>query len=102
MSRYITDEPLRPEERFALYRVCGPDRHHELVATCATPEAIGVALYTLALEGEFSDPDCPIGVLDRLPEPGNPKWLIRPWLAWPTPKNVSDAGRTLRQARERT
>jgi hypothetical protein len=71
----------------------------ELLATCATPEAVGVALVTLARETEWED--CPLGLMDRLPEPGEPKWLIKPWLAFPTPKQLSDAGRTLRQAQEK-
>lgn len=126
MSRYVTEEGVRPEERFALYRLCecaacdgtgktqdawpagtsprcqacrGEGRTRDLVATCATPEAIGVTLYTLALEGKWDE--CPIGVLDRMPElqdeqPGK-KWLVKPWL--PSARNISDAGRTLRTAR---
>ena len=122
MSRYVTDEAVRPEERFALYRLCpcaacngtgkwidgfgivregqrcsecrGEGRTRDLVATTDSPEGIGTALYTLALEGEWDE--CPIGILDRMPEPGNPAWLVKPWL--PSARNVSDAGRTLRQA----
>jgi hypothetical protein len=85
-----------PEQRYAIYRLCDPsdERSKELVATCATPEALGVALVTLGREGEFEE--CPVGVLDRQGEKGK-KWLIRPWL--PSARNVSDAGRVLRQRR---
>lgn len=117
--------PTREElqERFRLYRLCecaecdgrgkqpwyghpekiasarcphcrGEGRTRDLVATCESPEAVGVALVTLAREGEFED--CPLGVLDTLGEVGQ-KWLIRPWL--PSPRNVSDAGRTLARAK---
>lgn len=110
-SRYVTalipvpgaSEEIDPEERYALYRLCrdvprGERPELELVATCATPEAVGVALVVLALEDEFAD--CPIGLMDRLPKPGDPKWLIKPWLAFPTPKQASDAGRTLRASQK--
>ena len=126
MARNVTDEPVPAEERFAIWRLCdciacgatgkvlaaiqdeptksydrcpacrGEGRTRDLVATCATPEALGVTLYTLALEGEFDE--CPIGILDRIPEPGNPKWLIRPWL--PSARNISDAGRTLAHSKK--
>ena len=84
-------------ERCAACR--GEGRTRELVCTTETPEGIGTALYTLALEGEWDE--CPIGVLDRMPElqdeqPGK-KWLVKPWL--PSARNISDAGRTLRSAR---
>ena len=79
----------------------GEGRTRDLVATCGPePEAIGTALYTLALENEWEE--CPIGVLDTMPElqeTDEPrKWLVRPWL--PSARNLSDAGRTLRQAQE--
>jgi hypothetical protein len=122
-SRNVTDE-----ERFHLYRLCqcttcqgtgkaglpkfgehrpfyardsrcpecrGEGRTRDLVATCATPEAVGVALVTLGREGEWNE--CPVGVLDTMGEPGE-KWIVRPWL--PSARNLSDAGRTLRQAQE--
>lgn len=73
----------------------GEGRTRDLVATCATPEAVGVALITLGREGEWNE--CPIGVLDTLGEPGE-KWIVRPWL--PSARNVSDAGRTLQKARK--
>ena len=83
-----------------------PDRHRcpdcrgegrtlELVATCATAEAVGVALVTLGREGEWSE--CPVGVLDQEGEKGQ-KWIVTPWL--PSARNVSDAGRTLAKARK--
>jgi hypothetical protein len=87
-----------PRQRFRIYRLCPGDTEPELVATCASEEAVGVALCTLAREGEF-DPmngDCAIGILDEAGETGR-KWLIKPWLA--NPANVSAAGRVLRTAR---
>ncbi len=72
----------------------GEGRTRDLVATCATPEALGVALVTLGREHELDD--CPIGVLDRMGEKGE-KWIVKPWL--PSARNVSDAGRTLAQAK---
>lgn len=124
MSRNVTDqaEAGRPEERFALYRLCecaacdatgkdpdpvdgrssmrcpdcrGEGRTRDLVATCATPEALGVALVTLGREGEWEG--CPVGILDTLGETGE-KWIVRPWT--PSARNVSDAGRTLAKARK--
>lgn len=73
----------------------GEGRTRELVATCATPEAVGVALVTLGREGEWSE--CPVGVLDTQGETGE-KWIVRPWL--PSARNISDAGRTLQTARK--
>ena len=72
----------------------GESRMKELVATCGTPEALGVALVTLAREEEFSE--CPLGLLDRMGEKGQ-KWLVSPWL--PSPRNASDAGKLLRSLR---
>src|SRR5688572_16103303 len=68
----------------------GEGRIRQEVATAGSPEAVGVALVTLAREGEFSE--CPIGLLDRMGEVGQ-KWLISPWL--PSARNVTDAARTL-------
>ena len=118
--RNVTADP----ERYALYRLCecttcggsgresgptpeggfrsarcsvcrGEGRTRDLIATCGTPEALGVAIVTLAREGEWEG--CPIGILDTLGEPGE-KWLVRPWL--PSARNISDAGRTLANARK--
>lgn len=115
-ARHVTANP----ERYALYRLCqctacggsgwnpawpdasrkrcqdcrGEGRTRDLIATCATPEAIGVALVTLGREGEWEG--CPIGLLDTMGEKGE-RWLVRPWQA--SPRNISDAARTLRRAR---
>jgi hypothetical protein len=115
-GRYITDGRESPE-RFHLYRLCecttcgatgklfadaragnprcgdcrGEGRTRELVATCGTPEALGVALVTLAREGEWEG--CPIGVLDTMGEKGE-RWLVRPWT--PSARNVTDAAKLLR------
>jgi hypothetical protein len=72
----------------------GEGRTRQEVATCGTPEALGVAIVTLGREGEFDD--CPVGVLDSEGETGR-KWLVSPWL--PSPRNVSDAGRVLAKSR---
>ncbi len=72
----------------------GEGRHLQEVATCGTPEAVGVAIVTLAREGEFSE--CPFGLLDSLGEKGQ-KWLLLPFQ--PSPRNLSDAGKVLRSAR---
>ena len=115
-ARNVTANP----ERYALYRLCectacagtgkyrvggthfvrcqvcrGEARTRELIATCATPEAIGVALVTLGREGEWEG--CPIGILDTLGETGQ-KWIVRPWL--PSSRNVSDAARTLANSKK--
>ena len=74
----------------------GEGRTRDLIATMETPEAVGVALVTLAREGEFEE--CPIGLLDTQGETGQ-KWLIRPWGA--SPRNYSDAGRLLATAAPR-
>lgn len=110
----------KPEERYRLYRLCrcgvcggertvdgvkcpecrGEGRVRELLATAASPEALGVALVTLGREGEFYDDagdPCPAGILDTEGEVGQ-KWVLRPWAA--SPRNRSDAGRVLRAARE--
>lgn len=74
----------------------GEGRSLEVVATATDPESVGVALITLAAEGEFDE--CPIGIMDR-PEGQTGRWLVRPWL--PSPRNLSDAGRVLQTARQR-
>ncbi len=90
----LTDTMEDPE-RYRIYRLC--DGNLELVATCGTPEAVGVALVVLARESEFEK--CPVGLMDRPAGKETGTWLIRPWLPFPTPKTLSDAGRALRSAR---
>lgn len=75
----------------------GEGRIRQELATCATPEAVGVAIVTLAREGEWED--CPFGLLDSEGETGQ-KWLISPWL--PSARNVTDAARTLARSKKRT
>lgn len=110
-----------PQQRFRIYRLClcsechgagktmkrphagmapvGPNRCPEcrgegrtlqLVATSGNAEGIGTAIFQLAHEGELEE--CPIGILE---DGGG--WLVSPWL--PSPRNVSDAGRTLADIR---
>jgi DnaJ-class molecular chaperone len=101
----------------------GEGRVLQELATCATPEAVGVALVTLAREGEWEE--CPLGLLDSEPEcetcggsgvMGEPfninvcetcsgsgtkptgTWLITPWL--PSARNVTDAARTLAKSKK--
>ena len=100
-----------PVDRFSLWRLCpcasceargkaddgtrcgecrGEGRVRQELATAATPEAVGVALVTLAREGEWHE--CPLGLLDSEGEKGK-KWLVLPFL--PSPRNVTDAARLL-------
>ncbi len=119
----LKSTPSEPEmeadpERFRLYRLCpcsecnttgrvlgmsvhkrcpscrGEGRTLDLVATCPSPEAVGVALVTLGREGEWHE--CPVGVLDSAGAK-NEKWIVSPWL--PSARNVSDAGRTLARSK---
>jgi hypothetical protein len=117
-ERYVTPNP----ERFRLFRLCdcptcegkgkaslldqwagqpercpdcrGEGRVRQEIATCESPEAVGVALVTLAREGEWDE--CPFGLLDSEGEKGK-KWLITPWL--PSARNVTDAARTLAKSK---
>jgi hypothetical protein len=73
----------------------GEGRIRQEVASCESPEAVGVALVTLGREHEWEG--CAFGLLDREGEKGE-KWLVLPWL--PSPRNVSDAGRLLRSSRK--
>jgi hypothetical protein len=84
----VAPEIARSARRCELCR--GEGRARDLVATCATPEAIGTALVRLSAEGEFDD--CPIGILDLEGERGR-KWIVKPWL--PSTRNISDAARLL-------
>ena len=118
-ERYVTDAPN--PERFRLFRLCdcptcggkgkgtyipkqeaytrcrdcrGEGRVRQEIATCATPEAVGVAIVTLAREGEWDE--CPLGLLDSEGEKGR-KWLILPWM--PSAREVSAAARTLAKSK---
>ncbi len=73
----------------------GEGRTLTLVATCGSKEAVGVALVTLAGEGEW-DGDCPFGLMHR-PEGRKGVWLLKPWQA--STRNVSDAAKLLRAQR---
>lgn len=97
MTRYVTDDAREdPEQRFRIY--C---RTHEgdlqLVATCGTPEALGVAIVTLGREHQFDD--CALGVLDTLGEKGD-KWIVRPWER--SAQNVSVAASVLARSRKQS
>ncbi len=141
------------EDRFRLFRLCscpecdgrgyqpfvvprtrcqecrGEGRIRQEIATARTPEAVGVAIVTLAREGEFEE--CPFGLLDSTPEcetchgarylerswieyasdepcpdckatgvKPTGTWLIRPWL--PSARNVTDAARTLAKSKKKS
>ena len=116
------EETEPPRDRFSLYRLCecptcggvgkvaeagtatlrtcpecrGEGRVRQEVATCSSAEAVGVALVTLAREGEFVD--CPFGLLDREGKKGQ-KWLVLPWM--PSARNVRDAARTLARSKSK-
>ncbi len=95
-TREIGDEI---ESAFGAVERCpecrGEGRVRQELASCESPEAVGVALVTLAREGEFEE--CPIGLLDRMGETGQ-KWLILPWM--PSARNVTDAARTLARSKK--
>jgi hypothetical protein len=74
-----------PAERYRIYR-----QHYtaegevlKLLATCETEQAVGVAICTLAREGELDN--AALGVLDRLGDKGR-RWLVTPWLPQPLPE----------------
>lgn len=93
-STAVVTNPMSGPKRCIHCR--GEGRALQLVATCGSPEAVGVALVTLGREGEWKD--CPVGVLDSAGLK-NEKWLVSPWLA--SPRNISDAGRLLATQRKR-
>jgi hypothetical protein len=82
----------------------GEGRIRQELAACESPEAVGVALVTLAREDEWKDANgdpCAFGLLDRMPEGKDTgTWLISPWKA--SARNVSDAGRVLALSKART
>ena len=90
-GQHVNDE-WQPAPRCKECR--GEGRKLSLVATCGTPEAVGVALVTLSEEGEW-DGDCPLGLMYR-PEGEKGRWIIKPWQA--SARNVTDAARTLAKA----
>lgn len=94
-ARNVTDKECDPAQRFRLYRVCQGETTKELVATCASSEALGVALVTLGREGEFLD--CAVGILDTAGEVGE-KWILKPWRA--LPREVSAAASVLARSKK--
>ncbi len=70
-----THAPRDAENRYEIYALRADERH--LLATCATPEAVGVAIVTLGREGELER--AAPGVLDSMAEDGERKWLLNPW-----------------------
>lgn len=61
-------------EQFRIYRLRGGEL--QLLATTGSPEAFGLALFTLWQEGEFDVDDAP-GVLDTAEDPAH--WIVNPW-----------------------
>ena len=102
----------------------GEGRIRQEIASCATPEAVGVAIVTLGREREWEG--CAFGLLDRYPECAlcggtgeryeggltniicpeckgsgvkpTGTWLVLPW--GPSPRQVRDAAKMLRAQRE--
>lgn len=129
MPSHVTREPVDPAQRYSLYRLCecpacegrgkhdqgthlfplivkcrecrGEGRIRQELAACESPEAVGVALVTLAREDEWKDANgepCAFGLLDRMPEGKDTgTWLISPWKA--SARNVTDAARTLARSK---
>lgn len=120
MTRYVTDDG--EDARYRLYRLCecttcggtgkvtlmtagyapvkcadcrGEGRTRQLVASATDAESLGVALVTLAREGEFVE--CPIGILDKPHHDKPGTWLVKPWM--PSARNVTDAARTLAKSK---
>lgn len=92
------DKPWIPAKQSPVCDRCrGEGRERQELASCESPEALGVALVTLAREGEFEE--CPLGVLDREGETGK-KWLVLPWQ--PSARNVRDAARTLARSKKKS
>ena len=121
-GRNVTAEERDGEGRFVLYSLClcaacagsgkklyddlqngllterrcedcrGEGRTRREIASATDEQSLGVALVTLAREGEWDD-GCPLGLLDREGETGL-KWLVSPWL--PSARNVTDAAKLLR------
>jgi hypothetical protein len=125
-GRHVTDAlGAGNPERFRLFRLCdcptcegkgkedrgthlfplivkcsdcrGEGRVRQELATCASPEAVGVAIVTLAREGEWEG--CQFGLLDS--EAGEEsavgKWLVRPWPE--TARTITAAARTLAKSK---
>ena len=114
-ARHVTAPPTDERNRYVLYRMCeceecggagklgsdircvrcrGEGRTQQEIATAGTPEALGVAIVTLAREGEWEG--CPIGIRDDLGETGQ-RWLVRPYM--PSAREVSQAARVLAKSK---
>ncbi len=119
-SRNVTE--VTQEPRFRLYALCpceacnalgwvyaverkrctecrGEGKVRQVIAEAETPQAVGVALVTCAREGAWEG--CQFGLLDTQATEIGKKWLILPWQASPTARNVSDAGRVLARSKNR-
>ena len=86
---------ISPSSPTTRCKVCrGEGKNLALLATATDPQSVGVALVTLAEEGEWDE--CPFGLMYR-PHGETGKWLLKPW--GPSARNVSDAGRTLARSK---
>jgi len=77
----ITTDEIAPRVPAERYRIYGRPAHGDLqlIATVATPEALGVAIVTLGGEEEFSD--LHLGILDTHGNSNKPGvWLVKPWV----------------------
>lgn len=84
----MTDEQYRISRRTAHGDL-------EIVATCGTKEAIGVALVTLGEEGEFDG--CTVGVLHKPFEDKPGTWIVNPFPAIPRSGDTA-SGKKSRQS----
>lgn len=69
-----------PRHRFRIYRVHSTDEYPHLLGTCETEEAVGVAICTMAREGQLQD--AAVGILDTQGERGQ-RWLVNPYAPAP-------------------
>lgn len=67
----LTEQGLGPEERYVIHTRTTTGLHR--LATAPTPQAIGLALCTLASEGEFVG--CQVGVRDAAER----VWVVSPF-----------------------
>lgn len=73
---FVVPDWRGPDERYGLYVI--RTGVLQLIATCSSPEAVGVALCLLASEGEFEGTEG-FGVLDSHGEPAPGEWLVNPF-----------------------
>lgn len=73
-GEWIRDMKERMAERYEVYTVV-PEEELTLTATCGSPEALGVALVTLAQDAKEADQQAPsVAVWDRV----EGRWIVSP------------------------